>query len=730
MNLLDHDNDSLYDLIKTLSANQDLDEVLDHVRDIFINRLNFDIVLYIFYDAVSESLSAPLAFNKSMFAAKYFDPLEKDPHWINAFCSKLTILTRNKAERPLFSELQHEMLVPIASGEMLLGAIYIGRKKDIPFSMQQKRYVDIVSTFLAIPFEKLLLGSFQKPVSPKKEIEDPFPPPDDQKGSKDAEQAKWTLDLIKSLNYQKIESGVEQLALTLNNEIEFDYFSFYHLQPDRMQADFYELAHPSLKTEFSTKVNLQDTEKGLAWVQRQSPPVTSQGDQQRLPYTLPAHTSVPVLFRDQYYGTLAIGRKKDLSFTDRENEWIKVGAYVLGLLVATSSTLVAPVENRNSDSLEKVALAILSCLKIETMLRESCHQLKVLFQADTCNIRSVDDRIELWVPENMRQDLDRERAEEWKRQIVHEPKPFLIADPAKLLVDPTRMNDQLKFAILPVQKNARCVGAFILTQFHTIPQKELFQEQGSFLVNVFETALLNSQAFENNQKQIAQLQDFNRTLAHDLKAPLASIKSYFELMHQEKAHEFDMHTKYQERIQANLRIMDALIEDLLVYYRLSGNGEEFQSVSSGDIVRQILDSVHGLVEKYHIEIKVESDLPRVYVQETAFQQIFRNLISNAIQACKQTDQPRIEITARKRLLDDEFLVNDNGPGIDSDLEKELFKPFNKAFVGGTGLGLAIAKRAAQSQGGEIGYKSRPGQGATFYFTIPRKDKKTYESRSL
>jgi signal transduction histidine kinase len=722
MNLLDHDNDSLYDLIKALSANQDLDEVLDHVRDIFLNRLNFDIVLYIFYDAVSESLSAPLAFNKSMFVEKYFDPLDKDSRWINEFSTKLAILTRNHAERPLFSDMQHEMLAPIASGEMLLGAIYTGRKKDDPFSIQQKRYVDIVSTFLAIPFEKLLSGSLQKPVMAIKELSSSSPPSDDQKDPKDVEQAKWTLELIKSLDYQKIEPGVEQLALTLNSEIEFDYFSFYHLQPDRMEADFYELAHPSLKTEFSTKVTLQDTEKELAWVQRQSTPVISRVDQQRLPYSLPAHASVPVMFRDHYYGTLAIGRKNDLPFTARENEWIKVGASLLGLLVATSSASATSVEHKDTDPLAKVAVSIMSCLKMETMLRECCYQLKIFFKADKCSIRSVDDGTELWFPENMRQNLDRERAKEWKQQIVQEPNPLFVDDPAKFLLDPGQMDDQMRFALLPVRKNARCVGAFILTQFHTVPQNEIFQEQGSFLVSVLETALLNSQTFENNQKQIAQLQEFNRTLAHDLKAPLASIKSYFELLHQEKAHEFDMHTKYQERIQANLQVMDALIEDLLVYYRLSGDGEEVQSVFSGDIVRQILDSLHGLIEKYHIEVIVGSDLPQVKVQETALQQIFRNLISNAIQACKQSEQPRIEITSWKRLLDDEFLVKDNGPGIEPGLETELFKPFSKAFAGGTGLGLAIAKRAVQAQGGEIGYTSQPGQGATFYFTIPRKDK--------
>ena len=114
-------------------------------------------------------------------------------------------------------------------------------------------------------------------------------------------------------------------------------------------------------------------------------------------------------------------------------------------------------------------------------------------------------------------------------------------------------------------------------------------------------------------------------------------------------------------------------------------------------------------------------LPEVYMGEAHLQQVFQNLIGNALKY-RDEDPPRIHISAaaRRRVV---FSVEDNGIGIDPQYKEKIFGVFKRLHrdqkYSGTGIGLAICQRVVERYGGRIWVESEPGKGSTFYFTVPR-----------
>jgi light-regulated signal transduction histidine kinase (bacteriophytochrome) len=167
--------------------------------------------------------------------------------------------------------------------------------------------------------------------------------------------------------------------------------------------------------------------------------------------------------------------------------------------------------------------------------------------------------------------------------------------------------------------------------------------------------------------------------------------------------------------------MEKLLQDLRTYAQLStGEHAPAEDIDAGEVLKKVLLNLDVAIRNTGAVIHC-GELPRVRLYEVQLDQIFQNLVTNAIRY--RSDQPpRIEIRAISRGSEWLFSVQDNGIGIDPDFKEHIFGIFKRLHTSaeypGTGMGLAICQRVIERAGGRIWVESEPGRGSTFYFTIP------------
>ncbi len=231
-----------------------------------------------------------------------------------------------------------------------------------------------------------------------------------------------------------------------------------------------------------------------------------------------------------------------------------------------------------------------------------------------------------------------------------------------------------------------------------------------------------------------ELKNFAYVVSHDLKAPLRAIGSLADWIAADQQDRLDAEGQEHLRllIQRVWR-MDALIDGVLRYSRTGRIHEAVVAVDVNELVHEVVDS---LALPAHIAVTVASGLPTIQVEKTAIQQVLQNLIANAI---RYLDKPqgRIEIGCADQGKNWCFSISDNGPGIETRHFERIFQLFQtlnpRDRVESTGVGLAIVKKITEQCGGRVWLESIPGQGCTFFFTLPktipkhRKEKRSNES---
>jgi light-regulated signal transduction histidine kinase (bacteriophytochrome) len=167
--------------------------------------------------------------------------------------------------------------------------------------------------------------------------------------------------------------------------------------------------------------------------------------------------------------------------------------------------------------------------------------------------------------------------------------------------------------------------------------------------------------------------------------------------------------------------MEALLRDLRTYAQVSASEHEpKEDRESGDVLKNALANLEGSIVETGAEI-TSTDLPRIRIYEFQLEQLFQNLIGNAIRY-RSSAPPRIHIAAVQQGEEWMFSVQDNGIGIDPKYKEQVFGIFKRlhsaAEYPGTGLGLAICRRIIERVGGRIWVESELGRGSTFFFTVP------------
>jgi PAS domain S-box-containing protein len=215
-----------------------------------------------------------------------------------------------------------------------------------------------------------------------------------------------------------------------------------------------------------------------------------------------------------------------------------------------------------------------------------------------------------------------------------------------------------------------------------------------------------------------ELEDYAQIVSHDLKSPLRSINSLITWIKEENVDNFDAPTqKYFSLIEHKVEKMDHLIEGILTYSKIDKESVKSEKINIHEIVQGIIDIIH-LPD--HISVSILGTLPSINADKFRIQQLFQNLIGNAVNYIDKT-QGLVEISAVEDGDSYIFSIKDNGVGMPKAIHSKIFETF-KSFTTSkhsTGLGLSIVKKIITFYRGEIWLDSKEGVGTTFFVKLKK-----------
>lgn len=220
------------------------------------------------------------------------------------------------------------------------------------------------------------------------------------------------------------------------------------------------------------------------------------------------------------------------------------------------------------------------------------------------------------------------------------------------------------------------------------------------------------------EKSNRELEEYAHIVSHDLKSPLRSINALVNWLKEDNQGKFDKASLDNISLLENtLEKMEQLISDVLTYSSITSESFENQTTDLNAIVE---DLRHVLFFPKHIQMKVLNPLPIVRGDAIRLQQLFQNLIGNAIQYIDK-DKGCIEIAVQEKPSHYQFSIKDNGVGIEKQHFEKIFKIFQSLnpHKESSGIGLSIVKKIVNQYQGEVWVTSEPGVGSTFFFTLKK-----------
>ena len=224
--------------------------------------------------------------------------------------------------------------------------------------------------------------------------------------------------------------------------------------------------------------------------------------------------------------------------------------------------------------------------------------------------------------------------------------------------------------------------------------------------------------YSNDLEKInKELDQFAYVVSHDLKAPLRAINNLSQWIEEdlegalegETAQNFDL-------LRGRVNRMEALINGILEYSRAGRMKFNSQTVALNPFIDEI---VQNLAPAANVKITIEPGMPSISTEKVALEQVFSNLISNAIKY-NNSEAPIVNITFKELDRHYQFCVEDNGPGISPEFHDKIFVIFqtlqSRDKIESTGVGLAIVKKIVEDKNGTVWVDSDKGKGTRFYFT--------------
>ena len=234
---------------------------------------------------------------------------------------------------------------------------------------------------------------------------------------------------------------------------------------------------------------------------------------------------------------------------------------------------------------------------------------------------------------------------------------------------------------------------------------------------------------EKTQQQLKnsnlELEQYAHATSHDLKQPIRTINGFANLLKRnlKKKEVLDERSmEFIELIIKGTNSMLRLVNDLLAYAKLTASHEvQFEKLPLDQVLDNVLSDLQNQIETNQVTID-RSELPSLNVVPVKINQIFQNIISNAIKFKKKEQPLTIKISGKDKGSHWELIIEDNGIGIEKEHQEKIFAPFQKLHSDqdyeGSGIGLATCKRIVELHKGDIWVESELDKGTKFVFTLP------------
>ena len=222
-----------------------------------------------------------------------------------------------------------------------------------------------------------------------------------------------------------------------------------------------------------------------------------------------------------------------------------------------------------------------------------------------------------------------------------------------------------------------------------------------------------------------ELESFSYSVSHDLRAPLRAINGFANLLWEDHRDSFDDEAQRKLAIiRGQADRMGVLIDDLLTFSRLGRKSIDPVDLDMAELATNTFERLNGSHEPCNAELRI-GKLPAARGDRSLLEQVWSNLLSNAVKFSSRKDHPVIEVGGIVEENENVYYVRDNGAGFDPRYRQKLFGVFQRLHdeseYPGTGVGLALVQRIITRHGGRVWADSRPGDGATFHFSLPKDD---------
>ncbi|MBN1429068.1 MAG: PAS domain S-box protein [Anaerolineae bacterium] len=293
------------------------------------------------------------------------------------------------------------------------------------------------------------------------------------------------------------------------------------------------------------------------------------------------------------------------------------------------------------------------------------------------------------------------------------------------------MNDWVRsYAGAPIILDGDAIGFINLDSSQPSFYTPIHAERLQTFASQAAMAIRNARLYEAIRRHAAdleasnnELEAYSHTVAHDLKAPLHIVIGYASLLTSDYIEQLEPEVMgHANQIEIYAHKMNDMIENLLLLARLRDATTTITTVQIRPFIQAAVDRFRQRIEERGVAVTVEPDLPDVMGYGPWLEEVFANLIENAIKYCGPNN-PAPRITIRGKKAGDSrirYEVADNGLGVAPEHQEHLFKMFTRFHAGytrGAGLGLSIVNRIVNKLGGEVGVESAPNEGSTFWFTL-------------